>query len=117
MSDIPQVYQKYELLFTPRLIPQLRNLRGEDWTRLIDQLTPLPETHSDPLAFSLMMIHLGSCLTCEMDSYRAQRGCAVCARQTILSFKGSDKQLLKRYEHAKCLLTKYSSKTPLKQAA
>ncbi|MCG3209086.1 MAG: hypothetical protein FOGNACKC_02705 [Anaerolineae bacterium] len=100
MNDLPQVYRKYDLLFTPSLIPQLRNLRGDEWARLIDYLAPLPETHPDAIAFSVMMINLGGCLPCEMDSYRAQRGCAVCARQTILSFKGNDKQLLKRYEKA-----------------
>jgi hypothetical protein len=117
MSYIPQVYQKYELLFTPNLIPQLRNLRDEEWARLIDQLAELPETHPDALAFSLMMIHLGGCLSCEMDSYRAQRGCAICARQTILSFKGTDKQLFKRYDNAKGLFAKYSAEIQHKQAA
>lgn len=101
MSDLPQVYRKYDLLFTPHLIPQLRNLRGEEWAKLIDQLSALPELHPDTLAFSMMMIKLGGCLPCEMDSYRAQRGCALCARQTIISFKGSDKQLMSRFEKAK----------------
>lgn len=98
MSNLPQVYGKYELLFTPRLIPRLHNLRGEEWANLIDSLVPLPDTHPDALAFAMMMINLGACVTCEMDSYRAQRGCAFCAQQTILSFKGNDKQLIKRYE-------------------
>ena len=80
MDDLPQVYRKYELLFTPHLGPELRDLRGEEWRRLIDYLSTVSETHPDALAFSLMMIRLGSCLTCEMDSYRAQRGCALCAR-------------------------------------
>jgi len=107
MSELPQVYRKYELLFTPHLIPQLRDLRGEEWRKLIDYLSSLPETHSDALAFSLMMIRLGSCLTCEMDSYRAQRGCALCARQSVLSFKGTDKELIQRYERARKELTRY----------
>ncbi|MBI1882329.1 MAG: hypothetical protein HYR94_29505 [Chloroflexi bacterium] len=117
MSDLPQVYGKYDLLFTPHLIPRLRNLRGEEWARLIDTLSTLPETHPDALAFCMMMINLGSCLTCEMDSYRAQRGCAVCAQQTIISFKGSDKQLIKRYEHARSLLNEQSDHDDLKKAA
>lgn len=101
MNELPQVYQKYELLFTPHLIPRLRDLRGEEWRKLIEYLATLPETHPDALAFSLMMIKLNSCLTCEMDSYRAQRGCALCARQAVVSFKGTDKQLLQRYERAR----------------
>jgi hypothetical protein len=117
MSDLPQVYRKYDLLFTPHLISQLRNLRGEEWATLIDHLTALPEIHADTLAFSMMMIKLGSCLTCEMDSYRAQRGCAMCARQTIISFKGSDKQLLKRYEKAQQKVTDCWPDLQLQKAA
>ncbi|MCS7260420.1 MAG: hypothetical protein NZ765_06525 [Anaerolineae bacterium] len=112
------VYQKYELLFTPHLIAQLRDLRGEEWKKLIDYLVTLPETHPDALAFSMMMIRLNSCLTCEMDSYRAQRGCALCARQTILSFKGTDKQLLQRYERARKEIARLlKEKTPATEKA
>lgn len=117
MNDLPQVYRKYDLLFTPRLIPELRNLRGEDWVTFIDHLTKLPETDADVLAFAVMMIHLGGCLPCEMDSYRAQRGCASCARQTVLSFKGSDKQLMKRYEKAQRTVADFFSASQLKQVA
>lgn len=117
MSDLPQVYRKYDLLFTPRLIPKLRNLRGEEWARLIDSLTGLPETHPDALAFSVMMIKLGGCLPCEMDSYRAQRGCATCARHTILSYKGNDKQLIRRYESARRWVAKRLPEFELEQAA
>jgi len=118
MADLPQVYGKYDLLFTPRLIPELRTLRGPEWTKLIDQLATLPHTHPDALGFALMMVHLGGCLPCEMDNYRAQRGCAACSRQTIISFKGSDKQLIKRYEAAREQVYQFlAESTELEQAA
>lgn len=118
MSKLPQVYHKYDLLFTPQLIPQLRNLRGPEWDKIIDYLAPLPETHPDALAFAMMMIKLGGCLPCEMDSYRAQRGCAMCARQTVISFKGSDKQLLKRYEQARqTVQSQMQKQAPLQKVA
>ena len=101
MSSLPQAYSKYELLFTPRLIPSLKDLRGEEWQTLVRTLADLPETHPDALAFAVMMIELDNCLNCEMDSYRAQRGCVSCARQTVTSFKGTDQQLLKQYEATK----------------
>ncbi|MDX1524211.1 MAG: hypothetical protein R3264_21455 [Anaerolineae bacterium] len=117
-SNLPQVYQRYNLLFTPNLIPSLRNLRSKAWATLIDSLTGLPETHPDALAFSLMMIDLSSCLSCEMDSYRAQKGCAHCARQTIISFKGTDEQLIKRFEHTrKSLNNRFTASGQLKKAA
>ena len=117
MDDLPRIYRHYDLLFTPRLIPQLRNLRGEAWAKLIDYLSKLPQTHPDALGFSMMMIELGGCLSCEMDNYRAQRGCATCARHTILSFKDTDKQLIKHYENARKLVQQYLSEIELKQAA
>ena len=101
MTQSPQVYSKYELIFTPHLIPTLSNLRGTGWQELIDQLSQLSETHPDTLAFSMMMIELGNCLACDMDSYRAQRGCSFCAKQSVLSYKGTDKQLLRRFERTK----------------
>lgn len=117
MSNLPQVYRKYDLLFTPRLIPELRALRGDSWAGLIDRLATLPETHPDVLAFSVMMINLGGCLSCEMDSYRAQRGCAACARQTIIGFKGTDQQLLKRYDKARQFVAAKNGKIDMQQAA
>ena len=118
MSKLPQVYGHYDLLFTPRLISQLRDLRGEPWIRLIDYLVDLSDTHPDALSFSMMMIQLGGCLSCEMDNYRAQRGCLACSRQTILSFKGSDKQLIRRYEKARQIVyQQLADTTDLKKAA
>ncbi len=117
MNNLPQVYRKYDLLFTPHLIPQLRNLRGEQWANVIDRITKLPETHPDAIAFSKMIIDLSSCLSCEMDNYRAQRGCALCARQTIITFKGNDKELLKRYEKAQQQVGQFLADTPLQKVA
>jgi hypothetical protein len=117
MSNLPQVYRNYELLFTPHLIPELRNLRGEEWAKLIDYLSKLPETHPDALGFSMMMVQLGACLTCEMDNYRAQRGCVLCSRQTIISFKGTDKQLIKQYENARTMVHQQLGETELEKAA
>lgn len=48
----------------------------------------------------LMMIRLDGCLTCHADSYRAMRGCTLCAQQTITRFKGSDEELIDLYEQA-----------------
>ena len=100
MSYVPHAYSKYELLFTPHLIPTLGELREKEWQTLVKKVSDLPETHPDALAFSLMMIDLDGCLTCEMDSYRAQRGCEMCAKQAIVSFKGSDKKLIDLFSKA-----------------
>lgn len=95
------MYPDSEILFPNRCIRQLAGLRGPDWDRLIEEVASLPENHEDSLAFSLMMIKLGSCLTCDLDSYRASLGCATCARRTVTGFKGSDAALRKRFREAR----------------
>lgn len=103
------MYPDSEILFPPRCIPPLRNLRGERWAQFIDHLTQLPDDHEDVLGFSLLMIQLGSCLTCNMDSYRASLGCCTCARRTIAGFKGSDEELIQLFEEAREKVRAYLS--------
>ncbi len=94
------MYPDSEILFPPRCIQQLRDLRGPKWQRLIEHITMLPDNHEEVLAFGLMMIKLGSCLTCDLDSYRASLGCCTCARRTISGFKGDDTTLIDTYSKA-----------------
>jgi len=95
------MYPDSEILFPPRCIPQLRNLRGEKWAELVDRISSLPDEHEDVLGFSLMMINLSSCLTCDLDSYRASLGCCTCARRTVAGFKGSDTDMVHLFEKAR----------------
>ena len=97
-----------ELLFPPRLIPDLKDLRGEEWRELVEQVASLPETHPDTLAFCLMMIRLNSCLNCVSGSYRFMRGCELCAQQTIARFQGTDEELIELFHQAKRDLERYS---------
>ncbi len=95
------MYPESEILFPTRCINQLVGLRGPEWRALIERIAALPETHEDSLAFSLMMIKFNSCLTCDLDSYRASLGCTTCAKRMVSGFKGSDKLLLRRFEEAR----------------
>jgi hypothetical protein len=74
----------------------------------VDRIAKLPESHEDVLAFSLMMIRLSNCLTCDLDSYRASLGCGQCARRTIQGFKGNDKELQRKMEDARLELRAYA---------
>ena len=94
------MYAKNELMFPPYVIPVLRNQRGPEWQKLIDRVLTLPEEHPEALAFCLMMIRLDGCMECETDSYRAMRGCNLCATQTLRRYKGNDRELLKMYKCA-----------------
>ncbi len=90
-----------ELLFPARLIPTLRDLRGRDFSILIDRLAECAsESTIEVLGFSLMMIRLCSCLTCTADSYRAMNGCTKCVHKIIRGFKGSDEELIQLWEAA-----------------
>lgn len=87
-----------DLLFPPRAIPNLRDLRGNDWQTLIDKVTKAEPTDMQRLAFVLLMVRMGGCTSCHADSYRAMRGCTHCSQQTIRRFRGSDKELINLFD-------------------
>ncbi len=89
-----------EMLFPSRVIPTLRDLRGEAWQSLVDRAAELDQADPEHLAFVLLMIKLGNCTACHADSYRAMRGCTACAEQTIRRYRGTDQELQKKYDRA-----------------
>ncbi len=105
------MYTNNQLLFPHHIIPQLRDLRGADWSRLVDRVVQVSEDHEESLAFVLMMIRLNGCMGCETDSYRAMRGCDACAVQTLRRFKGMDHELLEIYQQALADVRKHLAKT------
>jgi hypothetical protein len=109
------MYANNELLFPPYVIPTLRTLRGEIWQELVDRVAAQPQDAPDSLAFSLMMMRLDGCLGCETDSYRAMRGCAACAHQVLRRFKGSDLELVRRYQKALDDVNAYLRARPSRQ--
>ncbi len=94
------MYVQTEILFPPKAIPQLRDACGPEWRRLVERVAELDEAHPESLAFTLMMIRLDGCLDCETDSFRAMRGCALCALQTLRKYRENEKELLKLYKDA-----------------
>ena len=96
-----------EMLFPPRLISELKDLRGDEWRALAERIAALKETDADALAFCLMMIRLGGCLTCFSGSYRFMRGCYLCAQQSVARYQGTDEELLDLYERARRDMGRY----------
>ena len=94
------MYPDSEILFPPRCIDQLGDLRGPQWQGLIHRISQLPDNHEEVLALGLMMIRLGSCLTCDLDSYRASLGCCTCARRTVSGYKEDDTSLIEVYRNS-----------------
>ncbi len=101
------MYPDSEILFPTRCIPILRDLRDGEWRDLVQRVMDRPDDHEDTLGFSLMMIRLGGCLTCDLDSYRASLGCATCSRRTVAGFKGTDKALTKKFNEARKEVSAY----------
>ncbi len=91
------MYPDSEILFPPRCIEQLGDLRGPKWQALVRHVITLPHSHEEVVAFGLMMIRLSSCLTCDLDSYRASLGCCTCARRSVSGYKEDDESLLALY--------------------
>jgi len=95
------------MLFPPRLIAELKDLRGDEWRALVERIAALPETDVNTLAFCLMMIRLGGCLTCFSGSYRFMRGCYLCAQQAVARYQGTDEELLQLFERAQHDMSRY----------
>jgi hypothetical protein len=96
-----------DLLFPSRAIEPLRNLRGEQWEKLINNLVDREQMDPERVAFVLFMVRIGGCTTCQSDSYRAMRGCILCSTNTIKRYKGSDQNLIDLYNEAIKDVTKY----------
>jgi hypothetical protein len=101
------VNPRTELLFPPHLIPDLKDLRDQEWRELVEYIARLPETHPDTVAFCLMMIRLNACMGCVSGSYRFMRGCELCSQQTIARFQGTDEELIAHFHQAKEDLERY----------
>lgn len=89
-----------EILFPMRVAPQLRDLRGGLWQATVDRACQAEDADREQLAFSLVMIRLAGCLTCHPDSYRAMRGCTLCAMATVRRFRGEDRELVALIDRA-----------------
>lgn len=96
-----------DLLFPPRVIPMIRNLRGESWRDLVDNILEREPTDLDRLAFVLLMIRLMGCTSCQADSFRALRGCTQCATQTVRRYRGSDADLMRMFAESRREIDKY----------
>ena len=99
-----------DVLFPPRLISQLQELRGDRWRELSLQAAQAEPQAVVRLAFVLMMVRLGGCVNCSIDSFRAMRGCTQCAIQTVKRFRGAELDLIKEFEIAQQDVIRYQRK-------
>ena len=93
-------YNDTDLVFPQRLIPVLLHQRGQAWQSLVEETTRLDATDLKSSAFVLLITRLANCTTCHMDTLRAMRGCAQCACQAVMRYRGSDQDLIALYTKA-----------------
>ncbi len=99
-----------ELIFPPRLISSLRDLKDSTWTQLVDRVDALGSTNVDRLAFELLIVRWSGCVNCQADSFRAMQGCTQCASQAIRRFRGSNADLMTLFSEAICEIDAFLTK-------
>ena len=99
-----------DLLFPPRSLPALYDLRGAAWQELVARVLAAGPGSLEQMAFILMMARLNSCATCNSDSFRAMTGCTTCAKQTLRRFHEPDEALVGIYQAARSEVQQYLQK-------
>ncbi len=102
-----------DLIFPPRAIHALAEDRAQAWQELVRSIEASEPESLDMTAFILVMARMSSCATCNSDSFRALNGCAVCARQSLKRFRGSDEDLLELFQAARDEVERYMEKKGL----
>ena len=99
-----------DLLFPPRILPALRDLRGAAWRNLVTSVLEAGPDSLEQMAFVLMMARLNNCATCNADSFRAMTGCTTCARQSLKRFHETDEALTDIFQAARAEVEQYLQK-------
>jgi hypothetical protein len=111
MQQRENMYPRSQILFPNTCIRQLHSLLDEQWEELVEHVVAQDVSSDDRLAFSLMMIELCSCETCDMGSYKASLGCDVCSQRVVMGVKNS-KALSRRFEKALETIRQYLKENP-----
>jgi hypothetical protein len=96
-----------DLLFPPRILPALRDLRGITWRELVTSVSEAGANSLEEIAFVLMMARMNNCATCNSDSYRAMNGCTFCTKQSLKRFHESDQTLIEIFHTTKREVEKF----------
>jgi hypothetical protein len=99
-----------DLLFPPRSLPALCDLRGAVWQDLVTNVLAAGPNSLEQIAFVLLMARLNNCTTCNADSFRAMTGCTTCAKQSLKRFHETDEVLTANYQAARAEVEQYLQK-------
>jgi len=90
-----------ELIFPLRVAPALRDLHGAEWRKLADKAARAAPDSKEAVSFVLAMARIDGCQTCNADSFRAMKGCTLCAQDAVRRYRGGEKALVKMVEKAR----------------
>ena len=96
-----------DLLFPPRVLPALCDLRGAPWRDLVTHVIEAGSDSLEQMAFVLMMARLNKCGTCNTDSFRAMTGCTTCTKQSLKHSHETDEALAALYLVARAEVEQY----------
>lgn len=96
-----------ELLFPPRVLPELGEARGAAWRDLVTAVQKTRSDSPEETALVLMMARLNNCPACSADSFRSSHGCETCSKQALKRFRGPDEELVKMFEAAQLEVNEY----------
>ena len=99
-----------ELLFPLRVAASLGSMRDNDWQDLVERVSSPDAELTDQMGFVLMMVRMDGCVGCNADSFRAMKGCTLCARQNIRRFRGTDRDLVELFQQSKNEVETYLDK-------
>ena len=89
-----------ELIYPLRVNPAIRDLHGPAWRKAADKALKAGPDGPDAVIFVLAMARVNSCHTCNADSFRAMKGCTLCAQDNVRRYRGGEKALLRQVEKA-----------------
>lgn len=89
-----------ELIFPLRVAPSLRDLHDAAWRKVVDKAAKSAPDSLEAVSFVLAMARIDGCATCNADSFRAMKGCTLCAQDAVRRYRGGEKALLKQVEKA-----------------
>ena len=90
-----------ELLFPLRVAPTLRDLHSAGWRKVVDKAIKADPESPEAVSFVLAMARIDGCHTCNSDSFRAMKGCTLCAQDAVRRYRGGEKALLKVVDKAR----------------
>jgi hypothetical protein len=89
-----------EIIFPLRVAPALRELHGAEWRKAVDRAAKAAPDSKEAAAFVLAMARVNGCQTCNADSFRAMKGCTLCAQDAVRRTRGGEKSLIKMVDKA-----------------